>query len=107
MPEDELTFSSELVNHRGRVAGLLRTESAPEFPAGVLVEGDGDAAFATDEADQLVGVHERMPGETPQRRFRPKVLFEIMRPDDCAFFSVETGEISLRAEGIDLPVLNR
>ena len=107
MPDDELPFAVEFVDHRRTITRFLRAERAPEFPAGILVERDCHTAFAAYEADQFAAVQQRVAGETPQGRLDPIVLFEVVRPDQVALFRTETEQISLRAERINFSVAHR
>ena len=107
MPEDELTFARKFINHRRRVARLLRTERAPEFLARVLVVGDGDAALAARETDDFLSIHERMTGEAPHRRLEAEFLFEIMRPQRGALHGVEADQVSFGPERIDFSLRHR
>src|SRR5262245_17162759 len=90
MPDDELPFACELVNHRRRVARFLRGERAPEFLAGVLVKSDSDTAVPARKADEFLPVCEWMGCESPHGRLDTEVLFEIARPNQRSLSGLET-----------------
>src|SRR4029434_4445504 len=107
MPDEQLPLAAGVVDDRRRVARLLGAQSAPKFLAGILIEGHGNAALPANKANEFAPIDERMPGESPHRSFDGKVLFEIARPDFLSSRRVETLEISLRAERIDLSAADR
>src|SRR5262249_7276491 len=77
VPDDKLTLAASLVNHRWTVTRLLGRERSPEFLASVLVEGNGSRALATDHADELLAIQQRMRGETPQGRLNLVVVLQF------------------------------
>src|ERR1051325_7293666 len=102
MPEDELPFAADLVDHRRRITGLVGREGLPDFLAGVLVEGDRDRALAADQADEAIAVEERMAGEAPHRNGEIILLEQVLRPEHGPLVSIVTVEMPHGAERVDL-----
>src|SRR5678816_1050414 len=101
MPDEQLPLAARLVDDRRRVTRLLCAQGAPEFFAGVLVEGHCHAALPANKTNEFAPVDEWVPGESPHRSFDGEVLFEIARPDFLSSRRVEALKISLRAERVD------
>src|SRR5687768_13017765 len=102
MPDQELPLAAGGDHRRRAVAGLLGGERSPQLFACVLVEGDGDGAFAADEADQLFAVNEGMAAETPNRRLGFVLLLQLLRPENSTLRGVEAEQVAFRTKRIDL-----
>src|SRR5437764_969785 len=74
VPQDQLPLAARANDDRRAVAGLARRQGPPQLLAGVLVEGDGNAARTADEADEPRPVQERVTREAPLRRRDAVVL---------------------------------
>ena len=51
--------------------------------------------------------HQRMPGEPPDRRLHPVLLFEILLPKHLARFRVQAEQIPLRTQRVDPVAIHR
>src|SRR5689334_19179956 len=101
MPDDQLATARGFDDRRRAIARLFGRERAPKFFASELVESHGYAAFAADEANQVVAVDEGVPGESPERRGDFKVLLEFARPNHFAGIAVEAKEVAFGAQSVD------
>jgi len=54
------------------IARFLGGQRAPDFFAAVFVEGNRSACSHTGKANQFISIDQRVPRESPQRRFDPK-----------------------------------
>src|SRR5687767_11640723 len=106
MPDDELAFARELVDHRRSVARFLRAQRPPAFLARLPVESDRDTPRPAHETDHLVAVHERMSGETPQGSLDAEVLLQIARPVNRSGFGAETEQMAFASDRVNLAVVH-
>src|SRR5205814_1390644 len=107
MPDEKLSRAASL-DDRGRgVPRLAGLERVPELFAGIFVEGVGDPVFAAHDADELLAVNQRMAAETPDGCLRFEVAFEVLRPENCSFGGIETEEIALGSQSVNLAAGDR
>src|SRR5262249_3755315 len=83
-----------------------RRQRFPQLLAGVLVEGDGDAPLAADDANEAPAVHERVAGVAPDRGLGAVVLLEVLRPDHVALLGVQADKVPLGAQRVHLAVVH-
>src|SRR4029077_4994998 len=98
VPDRNLILAARRDERRRAIPLFARGQVLPLLLARLLVEGDGDAALTTDDANYEVLVDERMPAEAPRWDLRLVVLREVLRPDDFAIRGIEAVEIAHRAK---------
>src|SRR5438105_2425818 len=94
LPDDELPLAAGVADDGRAIALLAAGQCAPELLAGSLVEGDDEAVFAADKADEAIAVHEGRGGEAPGLHGRLVLLAEILGPEHLALVGIEAAKVA-------------
>src|SRR4051812_2037114 len=99
MPDDQLPFAPNIVNHRRRITNFADRKRAPKLLATLFVERHHGAIAAPHGADEASAVEQRMGSVSPDGRLGCELLQKMPFPDELSVAGIEAEKIPHRAEG--------